>query len=408
MPINLHKKAGMIARLNHPKYARWATQIRNANGCRNPIHLRGRITHHDATGAITHRYTTTHEPDGVLRVPCKTRRASRCPSCAETYRQDTYHLIRAGLIGGKGIPETVSTHPTLFITLTAPSFGPVHTHHQRGTPCRPRRNAPTCPHGRTLSCTIRHQPNDHRLGQPLCPDCYDYKGTVLFNATAPLLWKHFVNAIRRRLGNDMRLSYAKVAEYQRRGVIHFHAILRLDGPRGPADSPPPGATAEALAQAVQEAAKTTTATTPTHPDQAAGTLRWGRQLDIRPITPTDQRMASYLAKYATKAAECVGALDQRISPLTDLSTLPISDHARRLIATCLELGLTHWVHMLGFGGHFSTRSRHYGPTLGTLRAARQDHVKQEGYAVAHWQYAGRGHSESDAVLAAALTQGGPR
>ncbi|MFI9561740.1 replication initiator, partial [Nonomuraea endophytica] len=310
--INLHKKAGMIARLNHPKYTRWATQIRNTNGCRNPIHLRGHITHHDATGAVIRRYSTVHEPDGLLRIPCKTRRATRCPACAETYRQDTYHLIRAGLIGGKGVPDTVSTHPTLFITLTAPSFGPVHTHRGRAgrpLPCRPRRQAPICPHGTVLACSTRHRADDERLGRPLCADCYDYAGTVLFNATAPVLWKHFINAVRRRLSHGVRLSFAKVAEYQRRGVIHFHAILRLDGPAGPADSPPSGASAEALAQAVQEAATAATATIPAHADQAARTFRWGSQLDIRPITPTDQRVASYLAKYATKAAECIGTLD---------------------------------------------------------------------------------------------------
>jgi len=27
-----------------------------------------------------------------------------------------------------------------------------------------------------------------------------------------------------------RVSFAKVAEYQVRGVVHFHAIIRLDGP----------------------------------------------------------------------------------------------------------------------------------------------------------------------------------
>ncbi|MEV4111421.1 replication initiator [Nonomuraea sp. NPDC049695] len=43
------------------------------------------------------------------------------------------------------------------------------------------------------------------------------------------------------------------------------------------------------------------------------------------------------------------------------------EHARRLIAACMRLGshpgladlrLTHWAHMLGFRGHFSTKSRH--------------------------------------------------
>ncbi|GAA3127312.1 hypothetical protein GCM10020001_055790 [Nonomuraea salmonea] len=159
-----HAKAGMIARLNHPDYDRWATQIRATGGCRQPIHLRGKIDHYDkATGQLLHRYTTKHEPDGVLRVPCKTRRASRCPTCAETYRADTYHLIRAGLVGGKGVPDTVTSHPTLFITLTAPSFGTVHTRHEKNgktQPCHARRNAPTCPHGRTMSCTTRHSKED--------------------------------------------------------------------------------------------------------------------------------------------------------------------------------------------------------------------------------------------------------
>jgi hypothetical protein len=115
-------------------------------------------------------------------------------------------------------------------------------------------------------------------------------------------------------------------------------------------------------------------------------LRWGLQVDIRPITAdgevTEQAVAGYVAKYATKAAECVGTLDRRINLLDDLDTLPIRDHARRLIAECLRLGvldhlanlrLIQWAHMLGFRGHFSTRSRRYSTTLGALRAERADH-----------------------------------
>ena len=65
-------------------------------------------------------------PDGVIYVPCGDRRASVCAWCAETYRADTYQLIRAGLVGGKGVPDSVASHPAVFATLTAPSFGPVH------------------------------------------------------------------------------------------------------------------------------------------------------------------------------------------------------------------------------------------------------------------------------------------
>src|SRR5215469_16994691 len=97
---------------------------RQAGGCIQPVLLRGRVDHIDgATGELLHRYSTAHEPGGVLPVACKTRRASRCPPCAEVYSADTYQLIRAGLSGGKGVPETVATHPCVFTTLTASSFG---------------------------------------------------------------------------------------------------------------------------------------------------------------------------------------------------------------------------------------------------------------------------------------------
>ena len=67
--------------------------------------LRGRVDHIDgSTGELIHRYTTVHEPGGLLPVACKTRRASRCAPCAEVYRADTNQLIPAGLTGGKASP----------------------------------------------------------------------------------------------------------------------------------------------------------------------------------------------------------------------------------------------------------------------------------------------------------------
>lgn len=444
-PANAHAITGMIKRLNRTDYDRWASQIRATGGCRQPIHLRGNVDHYDqATGQLLHRYTTKHEPDGVLRVPCKTRRASRCPACAETYRADTYHLIRAGLIGGKGVPDTVTGHPTLFVTLTAPSFGTVHTrreHNGKVQPCHARRNAETCPHGRVMACTERHSKDDPRLGEPLCPHCYDYTGSVLFNALAPLLWKRFADSVRRHLAKtgglalkDLRhhltLSFAKVAEYQRRGVVHFHAVIRLDGPDGPTTPPPAWATTDTLTQAVQHATHAVTATAPAHQDQPERTLRWGSQLDIRPITLngdlTEQAVAGYIAKYATKAAECVGTLDRRINPLDNLEAFNLRGHARHLIATCMHLGalnelaelrLADWAHMLGFRGHFSTRSRRYSTTLGQLRAAREHHARDTDITtgrlplfdedtvlvISEWEYAGKGYSLGDALLAAALT-----
>jgi hypothetical protein len=443
--LDAHAINGMVTRYNDPQYGRWADQIRSTGGCAQPIHLRGKVEYRDGlTGALLHRYSTVHEPDGVLRVACKTRRASRCPSCAETYRADTYQLIRAGLVGGKGVPADVADHPAVFLTLTAPSFGPVHARVEKGARllrCRARRNGGTCPHGRPVACNERHSVDDPRLGEPICPDCYSYTGSVLFNAQAPELWRRFTIRLRRvlarscglavkELGEHLKISFAKVAEYQRRGVVHFHAIIRLDGPDGPTTTPPAWATLDRLASAITEAAGHVTVSTPATEQLPAIRLGWGEQIDIRPITAsgdlTEQAVAGYVAKYATKAAECVGTIDRRIRPTDDLDQLNIRPHARRLIDECLRLGalpeleglrLTAWAHMLGFRGHFSTKSRAYSTTLAALRAARAEHQRARHEIItgrlpfdddtvlvtSHWAYVGQGLTAGESLLAAAIT-----
>src|ERR1019366_6869341 len=401
-----------------------ADPARHAGGCLQPVLLRGRVDHIDgATGELLHRYTTVHEPGGVLPVACKTRRASRCPPCAEVYRADTYQLIRAGLSGGKGVPATVAQHPCVFATLTAPSFGPVHSRREKD--------------GRILRCRPRRRSRD-------CPHCYDYTGSVLFNTSAPELWRRFTITLRRALARQagmtgtalaaqLRVSYAKVAEYQRRGVVHFHAIIRLDGPAGPATAPPAWATLDMLTGAIVQAASTVHLETPAAPGLPARTLYWGREHDIRPVTATgdltDAKVAAYVAKYATKAAECIGTLDRRITPADRLADLPIREHARRLIAACLRLGrlpalsglrLTAWAHMLGFRGHFSTKSRSYSTTLIALRTDRAQHQRDSSLAaslwpvsdsettlvIAHWQFAGQGPPPA-LLSAAAIRLTGP-
>jgi len=76
----------------------------------------------------------------------------------------------------------------VFLTATAPSFGPVHhrvvkTHAAdcrskhgctRPAVCRPF--GKPCPHGAEMRCTARHKSTDPALGTPLCLDCYDYDG----------------------------------------------------------------------------------------------------------------------------------------------------------------------------------------------------------------------------------------
>ena len=138
----------------------------------------------------------------MLRKACGNRREAVCAPCAERYRQDAYHLIAAGLRGGKGVPDSVTEHPAVFVTLTAPSFGAVHTRRTGpdGQPrrCRPRRDAPVCEHGTRLACIEVHDEEDPRLGEPICRECFDHRGAVIWNNALSELWRRTTIIFRAR------------------------------------------------------------------------------------------------------------------------------------------------------------------------------------------------------------------
>jgi hypothetical protein len=318
-----------------------------------------------------------------------------CPACSQVYKRDARQLVKAGLAGGKGIPETITAHPCVFATLTAPSFGPVHARRMRGKtvlPCRPRRDAKTrrCPHGRDISCPTRHADTDPRLGQPMCPACYDYETAVLFNSFAAALWRRFTTYLPRHLARLLgitqkhlrslvRLRFVKVAEYQARGVVHFHAVIRLDAAGEDYQPPPPGITAPLLCQAVDQAAAVRLVI---DPGGQAVALGFGTQTDTRIIRNcgvtgsgrplNHQAVANYIAKYATKT---LAVPSLRIRRDADIEQLRCPAHYRAMITTAWQLGLKYrtWAHMLGYGGHFLTKSRRYSVTFGQLRTARADY-----------------------------------
>ncbi|MEU8964838.1 replication initiator protein RepSA [Streptomyces sp. NPDC048491] len=415
-----------------PDFDRWQDQVRRTGGCSDPVHLTGwTLTKDRTTGETLHSYSTGTEPGGRLRVACGNRRASRCPSCAWTYAGDTYQLIRAGLAGDdrRDVPDTVRDHPRVFATLTAPSFGPVHNRPGRGV-CR---------------CGTAHATDDPALGTALDPTTYDYAAAVLFNNHAGGLWMRFTTRLRRELASragvtqrelkeSARVSYGKVAEFQKRGAVHFHAVIRVDGPDGPGTPPPSWATVALLTDAIHAAAAHgyTSVSVPAADGQPARTFQWGAQLDVRPIKAfgdgsdiTEQAVASYVAKYATKAAENTGTLDRRIGEPAELDRHDLPEHARRLIEACKLLDplypdrrLWAWAHMLGFRGHFSSKSRRYSTTLGELRQTRADfRAAQEREALGmedrepdtvlvlrDWQYAGHGHTPGESALAATIAR----
>jgi len=175
-----------------------------------------------------------------------------------------------------------------------------------------------------------------------------------------------------------------VVGVQHRGLIHFHALIRLDGPDGPG-SPAP-LDGQTLADIVQAVAPSVTFTArPVDGADIERVLAWGRQLDVRvvrdghrtddpagPVTP--DQVAGYLAKYATKDANSLRGPGEPRPQLARMAAIcrDLTKRARRHDreeSPYLLLG--KWAHMLGFRGHFSTKSRRYSITLGALRRARQ-------------------------------------
>ncbi|MEV0480669.1 replication initiator [Streptomyces sp. NPDC050508] len=285
---------------------------------------------------------------------------------------------------------------------------------------------PPCPGSDTQRCrvvasdrgdySIRsvNAPGDELIGQPLCGGCYD--------AHAGKLWHRFADVMRRQelpraagvtraeFGRTVRVSFVKVTEYQRRGLVHFHAVVRLD-PAKDVEELPFWADTDVIASAVHWSVRRVHLLTPYSPAGEWG-LTWGAQVDVQPIpgslpdaSPNGgvsaDKVAAYIAKYVTKDAEITGTVDRPLYCSTcrgtglagacsrcdgsglrmPLDSLRVPRHARALISTAWRLGalpeyrrlnLRRWAHQFGFGGHFTTKSRSYSTTMSALRKARAD------------------------------------
>jgi hypothetical protein len=403
-----------------------------------------------ATGEVVHAFRSADLPYGVLVVPCRNRRESACLPCAMLHNGDSFAIVRAGLAGGKGVPELVSTHPRVFATVTAPSFGAVHKAKGDGS-CRPRRERPICPHGRALYCYRTHAVSDLVVGSAMCPECYDYDGSVIWNASAGKLWHIYVGRIGRELAKaagirresavlrgQVRVSYVKVAEYQRRGLVHFHAVIRLDGPDGAGDEPAAWASGGMLAAAVKSAA----ARVSTYVLDGRGGRRrlvLGDDPDAREITPegrngglSDQAVASYIAKYVTKGDVPGLILPCALGSRGSIERAPLTEHARALMRAAWDLGgrpefgalnLRRWAHQIGFRGNVVTKSVRYSTTYGALREARAQFWRERQRVESpdpvttvresHWRLVGVGLSPELGEIAAGIAEGtrackGPR
>jgi hypothetical protein len=302
----------------------------------------------------------------------------------------------------------------VIVTLTAPSFGRVHTIRDRDGSC---------------ACHRRHAPDDPVIGTPIDPDAYQYEGQVMWNHLAPRLWKRTAQAVRRslarelgiprrKLGERASVRFVKAAEFQRRGVVHFHVVIRVDGPGDPASCPPAVITCRLLERILVDAVRSTSLLAPSRPGRRTGPIRWGRQLEVASLERgTVSKAAGYIAKYATKATETAtgGVLIPRVRSHRQVLELDVPEHAKRLVETSWHLGVIdglegarRWAHQFGYGGHTLTKSPHYSVTFGVLREARsawRDGQESASIAVeklGRLTFAGRGYTGPGEALLAAL------
>jgi hypothetical protein len=209
----------------------------------------------------------------------------------------------------------------------------------------------------------------------------------------------------------LKISYLKVAEYQRRGLVHFHLVLRADGPDVAFSDPPTWIDVDVLRSEFLEVIMKF---------EMVGlhgqAIRWGRQLDVKDLVDdrSDLRVASYVAKYATKSTGDSIALARRFHSRREIDELRIDRHLRQMAMTAWDLSarpeleplhLRHHAHAFGFTGQLITKSRHFSTTFKELRASRQEHMAQfndSDPVAGTFIYDGRGYDDPRASEVAEL------
>ena len=217
------------------------------------------------------------------------------------------------------------------------------------------------------------------------------------------------------VGSDgLRLSYVKAAEFQRRGLVHLHVVLRADGNEGPQAPPPPWLSTGALIAALGQVVPEVTTSVPGLAGSPPSQIHWGDQIVATELlagtadNDAHLAVAAYVAKYATKTADSTGALAYRIRRYSEIARLPVNEHQRRLVETAWTLGgrseladlrLRRCAHAFGYRGHMVTKSSRYSTTFSALRAVRADYQRAQGEPVTnpdevvHYGFAGRGYDE---------------
>lgn len=150
-------------------------------------------------GASSEPHERCERPELLRCVGCEAVRVKRCGRssrvacvpCSESYRHRVRRVFQSGW------RDDLPHHRVFLLTLTAPGD---RAHTLNGRP-----DGPPCP------CT---PPGGVHLAE--------------WNGTSGARFNHLVTYLRRSYGD---LQYARAAEVQKRGALHFHVLLRTDRPR---------------------------------------------------------------------------------------------------------------------------------------------------------------------------------
>ncbi len=205
---------------------------------------------------------------------------------------------------------------------------------------------------------------------PICPQCYRYDEHVVFHGLLPELWRrttiYTFRALARllettpsKLKENVRLSFVQVVEYQARGAVHLHVVVRADGIGEGIVPPPPEITAQVLGAAIMVGSRAVAVAHPVRLDGIVHHARWGPQLDVSPIDSPEVAAlrTSGLSPHHRRLVECAWRLSRR--------------------QELRFLGLWRCAHGFGFKGNAITKSRHYSTSFGALRRARSEHQRRQ-------------------------------
>lgn len=181
---------------------------------------------------------------------CDATRSNKCRPCGESHRR----RLQRVMVSGTEVDDLVPDQPgrLFWCTITAPG--------QDRLPWDPN--------------ACRHAPDVECSGKLGCQ--VDGLTAAAWNGFAPRRWSWFVTYVRRLLGDHV--EFAGSWEWQERGVLHRHFLLRTTTPRS-------------------------TKNVRVHVRSAARRWGFGTQFDVVPLTASAHLTAWYAAKYSSKTAD---------------------------------------------------------------------------------------------------------